>query len=366
MIDWAQAEIYDVLLKLVARISARVFVGEPACRNEAWLEASTKFSEQSTITVFMLRAMPKFAQPIVAMLLPSYWNSIAWVRKGVDILVPIIHARREAENNDPGFEKPIDFLQGMMDIANEHDGQPDKLARRALIMGLASIHLTTMAAAHVIYDLCAMPGYFEPLRAELVDALNEDGGWGKMTVNKLRKMDSFLRESQRLSPPSLCMDLSSKGVKLEHRLISSLVAFHRIVQKEPITLSDGKVIPAGTHICVAAYETSKDTANIPQQEFDGFRYYNQRQKLGEAQKHQFASTDKTHLHFGAGHNACPGRWFAANELKMIVGELLLNYDMKFLEGQSRPKNINADEFIFADPKTKILVKQRPHLDLKLA
>lgn len=366
MVDWAQVEIFDVLLKLVARTSARVFVGEPACHNEAWLEASTKYTEQSTITVSMLRAMPKFAHPIVVSFLPSYWRSIAWFRKGIDILVPIIHARREAEKNDPSFEKPIDFLQGMLDMADEHAGQPDKLARRALIMGLASIHLTSMAAAHVIYDMCAMPEYFEPLRAELIDALTEDGGWSKMTVNKMRKMDSVLRESQRLGPPSLCMPLTSKSLNLEHRLISSSVAFHRIVQKDPIILSDGKIIPAGTHICIASYETSRDPANFPQQEFEGFRYYKQRQKPEEAQKHQFASTDKTHLHFGAGHNACPGRWFAANQVKMILGELLLNYDMKFLDGQSRPENLNVDEWIFVDPKTKILLKRRPHLDIESA
>lgn len=144
---------------------------------------------------------------MVALLLPSYWNSIAWVRKGTDILIPIIHARRDAEKNNPDFQKPIDFLQGMIDMANERDGKPDKLARRALIMGLASIHLTTMAAAHIIYDICAAPEYFEPLREELVNALGEDGAWDKTTVNKLRKMDSFLRESQRMSPPSLCTNV---------------------------------------------------------------------------------------------------------------------------------------------------------------
>jgi len=145
------------------------------------------------------------------------------------------------------------------------------------------------------------------------------------------------------------------------------VAFHRIVQKDPITLSDGKVLPPGAQLCIASYETSKDTANIPQQDFDGFRYYRQRQQSErEAQKHQFASTDKNHLHFGAGHNACPGRWFAANQLKMIIGELLLNYDMKFLEGHGRPENVNADEFILTDPETTLLLKRKPGLDLKAA
>ena len=195
-----------MLLGLVARLSATFFVGEPACYDQAWLDASVAYAEQATITVFILKALPVFSRPIVALLLPSYWASLSWARKGVDILVPIIKVRRESEISS-SFAKSYDFLQGMIDTANKHDGDPVRLAQRALIMGLASIHLTTMAAAHVIHDLCAMPEYIEPLREEIVDALAEDGGWGKPTTARLVKMDSFLKESQRLSPPSLCMEL---------------------------------------------------------------------------------------------------------------------------------------------------------------
>ena len=188
---------------MVARLSATVFVGEPACRDEAWLEASTKYAEQDTITVFILKTVPAFLRPVFCLVLPSYWAASAWVRKGVEILVPIIEARRNAEKEDPDFHQPKGFLQGMIDIANDHDGHPEKLARRALIMGLASIHLTTLAAVHVIYDLCARPEHIEPLREELVQALKQDSGWNKATTARLAKMDSFFKESQRLNPPSL-------------------------------------------------------------------------------------------------------------------------------------------------------------------
>ena len=190
---------------MVSRLSATVFVGEPACHEDAWLQASTKYAEQATITVFILKTMPVFLRPIVSLVLPSYWAASSWVRRGVEILVPIIQARRHAEKADPDFHRPKDFLQGMIDSANDHDGHPEKLARRALIMGLASIHLTTLAAAHVIYDLCARPEYIEPLREELLQALKQDKGWDRPTTARLAKMDSFLRESQRLSPPSLRM-----------------------------------------------------------------------------------------------------------------------------------------------------------------
>lgn len=209
MLDWTPIKIQELLLAMVARLSATVFVGKPACHDEAWLEASTKYAEQATITVFILKTMPVFLRPIVSLVLPSYWAASAWVRKGVEILVPIIQARRNAEKTDSStpedFQRPKDFLQGMIDTANDHDGDSEKLACRALIMGLASIHLTTLAAAHVIYDLCAWPEHIEPLREELVQALKQDGGWDKPTTARLAKMDSFLKESQRLSPPSLRM-----------------------------------------------------------------------------------------------------------------------------------------------------------------
>jgi cytochrome P450 len=136
------------------------------------------------------------------------------------------------------------------------------------------------------------------------------------------------------------------------------VGFHRIVQT-PITLHDGVRLPAGTHICIASYPTLLDSSFASNaKEFDGFRYYKKRQEAAEAQKHQYAMTDKNHLHFGHGKFACPGRFFASNELKMILVILLLKYDFKFPEGQGRPANLNADEFLYADPAARLMMKRR--------
>ena len=45
--NWVAFKPYHVLLLLVARMSARVFVGLPFCRNPKWLEISTRFTENS-------------------------------------------------------------------------------------------------------------------------------------------------------------------------------------------------------------------------------------------------------------------------------------------------------------------------------
>lgn len=69
-----------------------------------------------------------------------------------------------------------------------------------------------MALSQVVFDLAARPEYIKGLREEIKEALTEDGydidGEGftklkKSSYTKLRKLDSFLKESQRLSPPGI-------------------------------------------------------------------------------------------------------------------------------------------------------------------
>ena len=48
--EWTAIKPYHTMLELVARTSARVFVGLPLCRTEKWLEISTQFTEQGKRT----------------------------------------------------------------------------------------------------------------------------------------------------------------------------------------------------------------------------------------------------------------------------------------------------------------------------
>jgi gliotoxin biosynthesis cytochrome P450 monooxygenase len=71
-----------------------------------------------------------------------------------------------------------------------------------------------MAVWHVIFDLACRPQYIQPLRDEIDEVIAEDNQGvskgsllklQKPSMAKLRKLDSFLKESQRLSPPGLSM-----------------------------------------------------------------------------------------------------------------------------------------------------------------
>ncbi|OQD97276.1 hypothetical protein PENVUL_c084G05497 [Penicillium vulpinum] len=335
--DWKDVSIYEIILHLVARISARVFVGQPTCRNQEWLDTSIRFTEHAFLTIAILRRLPKFLHPVVAPLLPSYWAVHRDLQTAKRIISPIVKQRTADEaSGEPGYEKPTDLLQWMIDAANLRDGQPDKLAHRQLVLSLAAIHTTTMAVSYAIYDLCQFPEFVEPLRQEITDSLEQGGKWAKTTLGKMHKLDSFIKESQRLSPPSL-------------------LSFQRIVMQD-LTLSDGTTLPKGTHISVPAAEVLQGAEF--DSSFDGFRYSRRRQNSGEAHKYQFATTDKNSLHFGHGKYACPGRFFAAYEIKMIISHLLMDYDVQFPPGASRPKVFSADEVLLPDPSTRVLIRRR--------
>lgn len=53
------------------------------------------------------------------------------------------------------------------------------------------------------YHLAAHPEYADVLRNEVEEALAAEG-WTKAGLNRMRKVDSFLKEVLRLNPPGIC------------------------------------------------------------------------------------------------------------------------------------------------------------------
>lgn len=58
--------------------------------------------------------------------------------------------------------------------------------------------LRKQSITQVLYDLSVHQELHTPLREEIRSVLAEDGGWTKQGLTKMKKLDSVLRESQRL------------------------------------------------------------------------------------------------------------------------------------------------------------------------
>jgi hypothetical protein len=57
----------------------------------------------------------------------------------------------------------------------------------------------------VLYDLCGKEDLIQALRDEVITVIGEEQGWKKATLYKLKRMDSTLKESQRLKPIGIGM-----------------------------------------------------------------------------------------------------------------------------------------------------------------
>ena len=196
---------YKTMLRIIARISARMFVGLPLCRDEEWLQITEHYTEDVFTTVIILRMLPKSLHSIAVWLLPSSYRVHRNLRRAKQIIGPIVKERRSIQSQAmQSGEEPNDTLQWMMDAATEDEGKPEKLAHRQLIMTSGAVHTTTMAVAHALFDLCAYPEYFGTLREEVDRFYNTEQAWDKSDLTRLVKLDSFCKESQRFNPPAIC------------------------------------------------------------------------------------------------------------------------------------------------------------------
>lgn len=143
-----------------------------------------------------------------------------------------------------------------------------------------------------------------------------------------------------------------------------IVTFQRVARQD-IAFKDGVKLPAGTHIAVASDAIARDRDALPgggdPDTFDPFRYARLREDPSHPEninRYQFATTSSSDLHFGHGIYACPGRFFASNEIKLILVHLLLRYDFKYADGQSRPRNLCFEEAMHPDPTAKVSIRKR--------
>lgn len=130
---------------------------------------------------------------------------------------------------------------------------------------------------------------------------------------------------------------------------------------KPFTLSNGQQIPAGTMIEIPLEALNYDSnVHTNADKFDGFRYYRERQsaKGTEVAQSQFVSANDRDLYFGYGRHACPGRFFAANEIKIIMARLLLDYEFKMPGDQTkRYDQVSYAKFLKPDASKTLLMKR---------
>ncbi|EPS26492.1 hypothetical protein PDE_01429 [Penicillium oxalicum 114-2] len=319
--EWTPILPVQTMVQVVAQVAGVYVVGPELARTPDFLECSIMFTSNCFDAAAALLQYPIWLRPLMQHFTPAISRCRASFLKMRRIIKPLIDERMQLAAS--GKPIPRDLLALVMEHSPPHlRGDIDFQARNQLIIGMASTHTTSMTLTNALFDLAARPKYVEPLREEIFSVFGGDDiteTLSKKGLLKLRKLDSFLKESARFSP--LNTTSFARGLSA------------------PITLSDGTVLPRGTHLAAAAKPLSLDPEYYDQAEiFDGFRFARLREKAGNADRYQFTSTTVEAMHFGHGKHACPGRHLADQQIKIIMIHIIRNYDIRLRDGEGRPEN----------------------------
>ncbi|KAL6235269.1 hypothetical protein BDW75DRAFT_230452 [Aspergillus navahoensis] len=323
---WTAFQPRACMSKIASLMSGRAFVGLPLSRDETWVQATVTYTQDVTRAWLVLRTIPWFIRPFFAPFLPQ-------VR-------PLKNQRRMTEDRLKPDDVPGGDMLRWFRRRYPEGPTPRQLARDQLLATFASIYNLSNALSYLLFDLASYPEHIEPLRKELQEVLNGEK-INKENIQKLKKLDSFIRESQRLSPPSLAN-------------------MPRIVTNpRGLKLPSGHTIPRGMRVMVRAHTLNLDPKlwSSPT-EFDGFRFSKLRELPGNTFKYQHATTGGDNINFGHGLWACPGRHFASSQMKVVLAYLLLNYDIKLPEGVEKPKQQYFGLAIVPDTEKVVLLRLR--------
>lgn len=335
-----------MLLAAIGQITSRRVIDDPLIsRDPLWLKTIMGFTTSVAIFCITMRTISPTLRPIASYTLPCGRKLRSDIAQVTRFLTSVIERRQRQNMDDTSAvsedDQPQDFVQWLSEDAKGQNSKPEAVVMKILFLIVAAMYTSAITAVHALYDLCAHPESMEELREEATKVLGTYG-WTHTSLLRLRKMESFLKESGRTN---------SAGI----------VSFQRLVLS-PITLSNGFTIPAGTHICAASDARSRDpTLYESPLEFRPKRFYSH--PIGENSEvdaaNLFSSVTAGDSWFGTGRQACPGRWYASAQIKLVLCLLLTEYEFKFPKGQTeRPKNWVKDEKTGPDMEQMILFKRR--------
>ncbi|KAI4691365.1 uncharacterized protein J4E84_003658 [Alternaria hordeiaustralica] len=372
--EWKEVAVWDACLKLIAGASNGAFCGAPLCRDEQFLNDLRDHAMSIFAGAMLINASPKPLKPVTGFLV----GSTCWYlrRKAMKGCLPFVTERLNATARfkaDPkcGWTPPKDGLQWLIDecyaaAAKGDAGQlePKRVAHRLLLVNDISLHSTSFTVQNVILDLFSSDpamGYVDALRDEAASVLAKSGGvWTRDAVRDLKLIDSMIRESMRLNP-------------------FAIVGLPRtVVHPEGIRLPVSNVhVPQGTMIAVPMEPIHYDESIYPQaRSFNAFRFADPnnvtsivdnfatkddleaaKADTNERKGKSTATLDDAFLGFGFGRHACPGRFFALNEMKVFIAHMLLNYDVEHMA--VRPKPLDTVWLKLPLHGGKIRVRRRP-------
>lgn len=338
--DWTETTLKSDMLTLISRLSAVVFTGGELSHSVEWQKITVEVTVNGFLGVVECRSFPRALQHLVSLFMPHAVRARTNLQRGKALIQQILDRRAREQQEGlstntpaPKYSDAISWLDELAATGKYPKSDPAQLQ---LSLAMAAIHTSTDLLTQTLYNICAYPELVQPLREEIIRVIGASG-WTKQALQELRLMDSLLKETQRIQ--------ASGGLVMNRVALAD------------VDLPGGVRIKKGQHIAVSTHLMKDPNFYDNPSKFDPYRFAKRREDPALANKSHLVSTSIEHTGFSHGRHACPGRFFAANEIKIALVHLLIKYDIE-LVAASAPQPLRFGVNTSSNSTAKIRMRRR--------
>ncbi|KAI9028902.1 cytochrome P450 [Phycomyces nitens] len=307
--------VYPFVQDLIVQAGASIFVGEEVCKDPLLIDS---FKNMVGDVAKEIRPYPFFEPfPMINRFRMWYVGKTSPIIKThkeqlINAIKPAVEYRLSQAKSNPDWKRPDDMLQDLLENvkAPKHIELVEHLVHILTFLIFVSLHTTSENCTILLYRLLETPAIMDELVEEQKEVLKQEGlgdncgseVFTRELLKKFVKLDSVCREAFRMR---------NQYISLPHEYEGDV----------PLTLSNGAIINPGEDVLIDVWTNHHNVEGARGMEdpdhFKAFRFVDhdkQATKVGE-----------DYLFFGMGRRACPGRWFAIQEVQTIVAMLIQEY-----------------------------------------
>ncbi|KAI1120462.1 cytochrome P450 [Nemania abortiva] len=317
---YTHAKLFPMIKRIVTKVNCLVFFGDDLSKNEKFVAAALEFPQVVILTGEVMRLTPEFLRRFMASLVTNRHSA---ARTLYNFLEPIVEKRLQSrQNTTVPNPVPVNCMQWLIDTSPRKGAWSSRrMVGEIMAIWFSSVHQLAITATYAVEDLCLHGTYVEPLRGEIQAQLPTQEG-SPIDLERLVQLDSFIKESIRCSN------------------VDAISCRRKALQE--MTLHDGAVVRKGDWVCIPQCAMMRDPSRYANPEkFNGCRFARANQEILGGRSTDLVPDTKTSTLtttstewpiWGLGNTACPGRFYASLVMKMMLVQILLEWDCKMTAG----------------------------------
>ncbi|PLB34668.1 cytochrome P450 [Aspergillus candidus] len=346
---WQVINVWERLYYVLSRVMIACILGPEFASDQKLLELYVSYNSLITSHTSTCVRFPRPLHSLVSRFAPTNRKLRTVMKELKSRLIPEIRCQVCRLRSEKSQNRSCSLLDAVIEecmaentIGREtrhfdEEKQISQIADKIMFLHFESALPVTMAVTTIIYRIMVNPECVAPLREELQAALPTGQCTTPDVMNQCPKLESFMRENQRLHG-------------------SSLYCSSRLVIKPVHIPSLGRTFPAGSILTLPWYWMARDPDLYPNPDrFDSNRFYDA--SSGGCTARLTTTSDKF-LGFGYGAVTCPGRFLTSRLIQTVFAKILLDFDVTCMPSrQEFPFNTLSSSFSM--PNSEIEARIRP-------